>query len=151
MPETTYMGVDPRRDHSIRIPRPDLSAAMGTPNACTQCHSDRDPQWAVTAIMRGWGVHFRDTGSHIARAFQRFDQGDRSVVPALAQLANDKVPPRRSGAPLRWRPWPRPAAARPSRPLPPCSMTTTLLRASAVRPWNSSPGPALPVAAGPDR
>ena len=88
MPETTYMGVDPRRDHSIRIPRPDLSAAMGTPNACTQCHTDRDPQWAVTA-MRGWGVHFRDTGSHISRAFQRFDQGDRSVVPALAQLAND--------------------------------------------------------------
>ena len=88
MPETTYMGVDPRRDHSMRIPRPDLSVAMGTPNACNQCHTDRDAQWAVTAL-RGWGVHFRDTGSHIARAFQRFDQGDRSVVPALAQLAND--------------------------------------------------------------
>lgn len=88
MPETTYMGVDPRRDHSMRIPRPDLSVAMGTPNACNQCHTDRDAQWAVTAL-RGWGVHFRDTGSHLARAFQRFDQGDRSAVPALAQLAND--------------------------------------------------------------
>jgi tetratricopeptide (TPR) repeat protein len=61
---------------------------MGTPNACNQCHADRDPQWAVTAL-RGWGVHFRDTGSHVARAFQRLDQGDRSVVPRLAQLAND--------------------------------------------------------------
>ena len=28
MPETTYMEVDPRRDHSIRIPRPDLSVAI---------------------------------------------------------------------------------------------------------------------------
>ncbi len=38
MPETTYMEVDPRRDHSFRIPRPDLSVKLGTPNACTRCH-----------------------------------------------------------------------------------------------------------------
>lgn len=41
MPETTYMEVDPRRDHSIRIPRPDLSVDLHTPNACTKCHLDR--------------------------------------------------------------------------------------------------------------
>ena len=40
MPETTYMEVDPRRDHSIRNPRPDLSVALGVPNACTHCHLD---------------------------------------------------------------------------------------------------------------
>ncbi|TVS08064.1 MAG: ammonia-forming cytochrome c nitrite reductase subunit c552 [Planctomycetaceae bacterium] len=40
MPKTTYMEVDPRRDHSIRNPRPDLSVALGVPNACTQCHLD---------------------------------------------------------------------------------------------------------------
>jgi predicted CXXCH cytochrome family protein len=39
MPERTYMEVDPRRDHSIRVPRPDLSAKLGVPNACTQCHA----------------------------------------------------------------------------------------------------------------
>jgi len=38
MPETTYMAVDPRRDHSFRIPRPDLSAQFGTPNSCSECH-----------------------------------------------------------------------------------------------------------------
>lgn len=38
MPQTTYMDVDPRRDHSFRIPRPDLSVKFGTPNACTRCH-----------------------------------------------------------------------------------------------------------------
>jgi predicted CXXCH cytochrome family protein len=38
MPQTTYMQVDPRRDHSLRIPRPDLSATLGTPNSCTRCH-----------------------------------------------------------------------------------------------------------------
>ena len=39
MPETTYMVVDPRRDHSMRIPRPDLSVMIGVPNACNQCHT----------------------------------------------------------------------------------------------------------------
>lgn len=88
MPETTYMGVDPRRDHSMRIPRPDLSVVMGTPNACNQCHADKTAEWSVTAL-RGWSVHFRDTGSHIARSFQHLDQGDTRAIPALAQLAND--------------------------------------------------------------
>ena len=41
MPSTTYMQVDPRRDHSLRVPRPDLSAALQTPNACTGCHLER--------------------------------------------------------------------------------------------------------------
>ena len=38
MPETPYMEVDFRRDHSIRVPRPDLSVDLQTPNACTGCH-----------------------------------------------------------------------------------------------------------------
>ena len=38
MPATTYMAIDSRRDHSFRIPRPDLSSSLGTPNACTGCH-----------------------------------------------------------------------------------------------------------------
>lgn len=38
MPHRTYMDVDPRRDHSLRVPRPDLSVKLGTPNACTGCH-----------------------------------------------------------------------------------------------------------------
>ena len=93
MPETTYMGVDPRRDHSMRIPRPDLSIVMGTPNACNQCHQDRDATWALDAL-RSWGVHFRDTGSHPGRTFQRAELGDNRAVPALSQLANDgNTPP----------------------------------------------------------
>ena len=40
MPSTTYMDIDPRRDHSFRVPRPDLSVLYRTPNACTGCHID---------------------------------------------------------------------------------------------------------------
>jgi len=45
MPETSYMMIDPRRDHSMRVPRPDLSVKIGTPNACSGCHvADRKEQ-----------------------------------------------------------------------------------------------------------
>ena len=50
MPPKSYMVVDPRHDHSMRIPRPDLSAKLGTPNACNGCHQDRSPEWAAQQL-----------------------------------------------------------------------------------------------------
>jgi len=55
MPETTYMIVDPRRDHSIRIPRPDQSASLGTPDACTRCHADQTNSWAAERVREWYG------------------------------------------------------------------------------------------------
>jgi Flp pilus assembly protein TadD len=51
----TYMVVDPRHDHAIRAPRPDLTVALGrenAPNACNDCHRDRSAQWAARAVRR---------------------------------------------------------------------------------------------------
>ncbi len=50
MDSRLYMVVDDRRDHSFRVPRPDLSVAIGTPNACTSCHEDQDDEWAAAAV-----------------------------------------------------------------------------------------------------
>jgi predicted CXXCH cytochrome family protein len=50
MPARTYMVVDARHDHSFRIPRPDLSAKLGTPDACIDCHRDKPAAWAAAAI-----------------------------------------------------------------------------------------------------
>ncbi|MFQ5636188.1 MAG: ammonia-forming cytochrome c nitrite reductase subunit c552, partial [Gammaproteobacteria bacterium] len=50
MPATTYMQVDSRRDHSFRVPRPDLSIAYGTRNACNDCHVDKSAQWAADVL-----------------------------------------------------------------------------------------------------
>jgi tetratricopeptide (TPR) repeat protein len=55
MPTRNYMLIDPRHDHSIRIPRPDLSSRLQTPNACTGCHKDRSASWAAAAIERSFG------------------------------------------------------------------------------------------------
>ena len=53
MPVKNYMVVDPRRDHSFRIPRPDLSLKLGTPNACNSCHADKSTRWAMGKV-RQW-------------------------------------------------------------------------------------------------
>jgi len=50
MASRTYMGVDGRRDHSFRIPRPDLHEETGAPNACANCHADKDAAWATSAV-----------------------------------------------------------------------------------------------------
>ncbi len=59
MPTRNYMVVHARHDHSMRIPRPDLSAALGTPNACTGCHRKRSDAWASEAALRWWGDRIR--------------------------------------------------------------------------------------------
>jgi predicted CXXCH cytochrome family protein len=64
MPTTTYMVVDPRHDHSFRIPRPDLSMKLGVPNACTRCHADRPAEWAARQVEAWYG--------HTPRGFQRY-------------------------------------------------------------------------------
>ena len=55
MPENRYMGVDDRRDHSFKIPRPDISLVYGTPNACTKCHTDKTAQWASDSLNKWHG------------------------------------------------------------------------------------------------
>jgi tetratricopeptide (TPR) repeat protein len=92
MPETTYMVVDPRRDHSMRIPRPDLSVVAGTPNACNQCHSEKTAQWALDSL-REWGTQFTNTGTHPARLLQLARTGDVRAVPGLQELASDPQAP----------------------------------------------------------
>jgi predicted CXXCH cytochrome family protein len=55
MPTKTYMVVHTRHDHSFRIPRPDRTVSLGTPNACNGCHRDKSPEWAASAIERWYG------------------------------------------------------------------------------------------------
>jgi len=88
MPERNYMVVDARRDHAIRVPRPDLSDKLGTPDACTRCHADRKPQWAAAAMDGWYGTGWRarpQTGSTLhAGATQGV-----SALPSLMALAED--------------------------------------------------------------
>ena len=90
MPETKYMVNDPRRDHSIRIPRPDISLKIGSPNACNQCHKDKTVQWADNAFRKWYGNKY-DTIPHYGETFYAAAHGDETVVDDLKQIINDTV------------------------------------------------------------
>ncbi|MEE9450835.1 MAG: tetratricopeptide repeat protein [Ignavibacteriaceae bacterium] len=55
MPGRYYMGVDFRRDHSFRVPRPDLTIKLGAPNACNDCHADKSAEWSQQYITKFYG------------------------------------------------------------------------------------------------
>jgi predicted CXXCH cytochrome family protein len=88
MQARTYMAIDIRHDHSFRVPRPDLSEALGTPNACNDCHRDKSPQWAAAAVERWFGPK-REGFQTYGRAFHaaRTDAVDAAAL--LAVVAAD--------------------------------------------------------------
>jgi Tfp pilus assembly protein PilF len=55
MPGRNYMVIDYRPDHSFRMPRPDLSIKLGTPNACNRCHVDKTDQWSDQYVTKWYG------------------------------------------------------------------------------------------------
>ena len=90
MPETNYMVIDPRRDHSLRVPRPDVSVSIGTPNACNQCHTDRSPEWASRAVT-GW--YGSDREPHYGEALRLGRLRVPAADTALARLVGDDTLP----------------------------------------------------------
>jgi len=109
MMATDYMVIDPRHDHSMRIPRPDLSARLGVPNACNACHVDRDAAWAVARIRERYprpnpgyqtfadALHAADAGAAGAAAGLLATAADpaQSAIArasALARLAGRPTP-----------------------------------------------------------
>tara|TARA_R110002096_G_scaffold16106_20_gene55089 strand:+ start:8937 stop:11312 length:2376 start_codon:yes stop_codon:yes gene_type:complete len=87
MPPKYYMGVDKRRDHSIRIPRPDLSKTYGTPNACNTCHTDKDAAWAANAFHGWWGKKARP---HFSEHLVKGHRDPQVWEKELARLANNQ-------------------------------------------------------------
>jgi tetratricopeptide (TPR) repeat protein len=85
MKTATYMVVDPRHDHSFRIPMPELSASVGAPNACNACHNDRSAKWAAAEIRRRF-PHPKPGFQGFAEAFAAADRGDPAAAIALAQV-----------------------------------------------------------------
>lgn len=93
MPPSTYMTVDERRDHSIRIPRPDLSVKFGTPNACTQCHGKEGAAWAAEKTSQWLRAQGRTLRPHFSERLASSDPADwqalaaDTAMPAIARAA----------------------------------------------------------------
>ena len=104
MPHKNYMVIDDRRDHSIRIPRPDLSAKFGQPNACNNCHTDQSFEWAANAIDRIKGPERQKEARH-PEAFHSYRSGSEDAEKLLLDASQNTLAPAftRSGALLALR------------------------------------------------
>ncbi len=88
MPTRTYMGVDARHDHGLRVPRPDLAQTLGVPEPCTSCHTDRDAAWAARVLTERHGPpgERRPLFPAVLAAVR---DGDPQAPALLAALARD--------------------------------------------------------------
>jgi len=89
MIERVYMGIDGRRDHSFRIPRPDLSAETGTPNACANCHAVRGASWATAEIARRFPDPDR-RGPHFSQTFAAARNDPAAMAEKLLEISINK-------------------------------------------------------------
>jgi len=87
-----YMVVDGRRDHSFRVPRPDLSMRLGTPNACNDCHKDRSTRWAADAVTKWYGPNRRD-GWHYGEAIHAGRSARADAESLLVRTVEDATTP----------------------------------------------------------
>ena len=90
MPGRYYMGIDYRPDHSFRIPRPDLSESIGTPNACNRCHIDKTNQWSMDHMRKWYGEERRP---HYATIFDAGRSNQPEALDDLIRLADDRLYP----------------------------------------------------------
>jgi Tfp pilus assembly protein PilF len=91
MPPATFMQIDERRDHSIRVPRPDHSVAFGTPNACNGCHTERPATWARDRVTE-WFPSSRRR-SHFVEALTAERRGALDAPRLLRSLVEDPSVP----------------------------------------------------------
>ena len=90
MPGRTYMGIDYRPDHGFRIPRPELTLTINSPNACNRCHWDKTAQWSDETITRWYGPGRK---RHYGTVIEAGRKGMPGAGKSLARLAVDPLYP----------------------------------------------------------
>jgi predicted CXXCH cytochrome family protein len=106
MPARTYMGVDPRRDHGFRVPRPDLSMKLGTPNACTDCHAKRPARWAAEQMRRWYGHDpkgYQDYAETLRAARNSASDAETRLIALLRDAGQPAIARATAAAELRQR------------------------------------------------
>ena len=98
MADVNWRLITRRRDHTFQPPVPELTVRFGEPNACTTCHEDKSPEWAISVMDRWYGnADRRHKVVAMADTIYRAGTGDATIVGDVARLAVD----RSLGAPIR--------------------------------------------------
>ncbi len=91
MPKMTYMGRDPRRDHGLHWPDPRMSLELGVPNACLNCHKDKDHQWCMEYLEKRYKIERMGKYRQRFRAAGHALQGKGSVQELLAAYKVEEI------------------------------------------------------------
>ncbi len=92
MPARKFMVIDERHDHAFRVPRPDLSVTLSVDNTCSDCHTDKSPAWAASAIEKWYGPE-RKGFQTFGPAFHAAWTGAPDAQNLLAEVAADSKTP----------------------------------------------------------
>jgi tetratricopeptide (TPR) repeat protein len=92
MPSKNYMQIQSRPDHSLRVPRPDLSVKLGVPNACNSCHADKPAQWAAKQVITWYGGQ-RQQAAHYGETLAAARAGRPEAGEALIKIVADQRQP----------------------------------------------------------
>jgi predicted CXXCH cytochrome family protein len=83
MPETTYMQVDPRRDHSWHVPK----ATQNTPNVCLSCHENKDASWVSDQLQQWFPQSKHRNPQHFSEIFSQVNAGESGSKEKLSLIA----------------------------------------------------------------
>jgi len=86
------MGVDPRHDHSFRVPRQDRTVSLAVPNACDQCHADKGAAWAAAEIAKRSPDGSKGSQT-FAEAFGALELGGPAAAGSVLAIAADEAQP----------------------------------------------------------
>lgn len=92
MPRMTYMGRDPRRDHALHWPDPRMSLELSVPNACLNCHKDKDHQWCMDYLEKRYKVERLGKYRQRFRAAGHAMQGKGSLKELVEAYAAEEIP-----------------------------------------------------------
>ena len=90
MPTQNYMVVDPRLDHSMRIPRPDLTETLGTIDACSGCHPDETVAWSAEWVETWYETERRP---HFGEVLARLRAPEPDALQAVVELFAEPTTP----------------------------------------------------------
>lgn len=82
-----------RRDHTFQAPAPEITARYGAPNACTECHDNRSPEWASAQLdrWRAGDASRRQRALRVADAFYAAADRQDTAPKQLATLLADRT------------------------------------------------------------
>jgi predicted CXXCH cytochrome family protein len=93
MPSTVISLRHRMPDHTLSIPAPENTRRFGIPNACNECHKNKDPEWSEAKLATWFGSGRRQKVIEDATAFTLGAKKDAAAIEGLIQIAGDTSRP----------------------------------------------------------